>query len=66
MEDTNAHLRLVQGSEESGILCCEGGDTIARTSRHRECLPISLPDNDHVFSKVTCYLPPRKKREIKR
>ena len=57
---------MVQGSEESGILCCEGGDTIARTSRHRECLPISLPDNDHVFSKVTSYLPRRKKGEIKR
>ena len=45
------HTPVVKGSEESGILCCENGEVITESSRHRECFPISLPSNDHVFGK---------------
>ena len=45
------HTPVVKGSEESGIMCCENGDFINEKNRHRECLPISLPDNDRAFSK---------------
>jgi len=45
------HTPVVKGVEESGILCCENGNTISDKDRHRECFPISLPENDHVFSK---------------
>ena len=45
------HTPVVKGDEESGILCCENGDIIQENNRHRECFPISLPDNDHAFSR---------------
>ena len=45
------HTPVVKGNEESGILCCEDGDVIRESNRHRECFPISLPNNDHVFGK---------------
>ena len=51
MDHDITHTPVVKGNEESGILCCEDGEVIGENNRHRECFPISLPGDDHVFGK---------------
>ena len=45
------HTPVVKGEEESGIMCCEDGKLIAERKRHRECLAITIPDNDHMYGR---------------
>ncbi|KAL1122728.1 hypothetical protein AAG570_003055 [Ranatra chinensis] len=50
------HTPISRGSGGSGISCCREGKVVPDNQRHPECMPILLPQGDHVFARLgeTC------------
>ena len=43
------HSPIVRGQNASGVTCCKDGQFIDRSSRHPDCFPITIPENDGFY-----------------